>query len=106
MTAALCWLDTAPQDPRAPYLVRIGTREVAARIALPETRLDINSLERVADKAPLTANEIGEARIRLQDAIAYDAYGTCKATGAFIVIDQRTNATVAAGMIEHGLQPS
>jgi sulfate adenylyltransferase large subunit len=103
VTAALCWLDSAPQDSRAPYLMRIGTRTVAARIAAPESRVDVNTLRRVPGGAPLTTNEIGEARIRLQDDIAYDAYGECRATGAFIIIDSRTNATVAAGMIDHGI---
>jgi sulfate adenylyltransferase subunit 1 (EFTu-like GTPase family) len=103
LRAALCWLDSAPQDPRAPYLIRIGTRIVAARVGAPESRIDVDTLDRVGDGAPLKANEIGEARIRLQDDIAYDAYGDCRATGAFIVIDSRTNATVAAGMIDHGI---
>jgi sulfate adenylyltransferase large subunit len=103
VTAALCWLDSAPQDPRAPYLMRIGTRTVAARISAPEIRVDVDTLERVAGGAPLTANEIGETRIQLQDDIAYDPYGECRATGAFIIIDSRTNATVAAGMIDHGI---
>ncbi len=104
VTAALCWLDTAPQDPRAPYLMRVGTRTVAARINAPDTLVDVNTLARLPGGAPLQTNDIGEARIRLQDDIAYDPYGACKATGAFIVIDSRTNATVAAGMIEHGIQ--
>jgi sulfate adenylyltransferase subunit 1 len=103
LTAALCWLDDLPQDPRASYLLRAGTRGVAARIAVPETRLDIDTLAPVPGGAPLHANEIGTAMIRLQDDIAYDAYAACRATGAFIVIDPRTNATVAAGMIDHGL---
>ena len=103
VTAALCWLDTAPQDPRAPYLMRIGTRTVAARVDVPESRLDIHTLERVAGGAPLQANDIGEVRIRLQDDIAFDPYGACKAMGAFIIVDSRTNATVAAGMIDHRL---
>jgi len=103
VTTALCWLDSAPQDPRAPYLMRIGTRIVAARIGAPDFRVDVDTLERVASGAPLTANEIGETRIRLQDDIAYDAYDVCRGTGAFIIIDSRTNATVAAGMIDHGI---
>ena len=101
VTAALYWLDPAPQDSRAPYLMRIGTREVAARVALPESHLDIHTLARGPGGQPLRANDIGEARIRLQDDIAYDAYAACRATGAFVIIDSRTNATVAAGMIEH-----
>ncbi len=101
IAATLCWLDVAPQDPRAPYLVRIGTRTVAARVAAPDYRIDVNTLDRVAGAEPLKVNEIGEARIRLQDDVAFDPYAENTATGALIVIDQRTNATVAAGMIEH-----
>ena len=101
VTAALYWLDPAPQDSGAPYLMRIGTREVAARVALPESHLDIHTLAHGPGGQPLRANDIGEARIRLQDDIAYDAYAACRATGAFVIIDSRTNAAVAAGMIEH-----
>jgi bifunctional enzyme CysN/CysC len=103
LTAALCWLDARPQDPRAQYLLRIGTRTVAARINAPETRLDVDNLQQITGGEPLAANDTGQASIHLQDDIAYDAYGTCKQTGAFIVIDPRTNDTVAAGMIEHNL---
>ncbi len=103
LAATLCWLDAAPQDPRAPYLVRVGTRTVAARVAAPEYRIDVNTLDRVAGNTPLTVNEIGETRIRLQDDVAFDPYAENTTTGALIVIDSRTNATVAAGMIEHTL---
>ncbi|HSR55413.1 MAG TPA: GTP-binding protein, partial [Alphaproteobacteria bacterium] len=101
--AALCWLDERPQDPRTTYLVRAGTRIVAARIAVPRGHLDIDTLTTGDDGAPLAANDIATTEISLQDDIAYDAYGECRATGSFIVIDPRTNATVAAGMIDHGI---
>ena len=103
VTALLCWLDAQPHDPRAPYLIRSGTRTVAARIAAPGYRIDINTLDKISNDAALTVNEIGEARIRLQDDVAFDPFSENPATGAFIVIDQRTNATVAAGMMEHRL---
>ena len=103
LTATLCWLDRVPQDPRAAYLLRAGTRTVAARVAPPAHLIDVDTLDRVPGNGPLAANGIGEARIRLQDDIAFDPYAECAATGAFILIDPRTNATVAAGMVEHGL---
>ncbi len=103
LTAALCWLDDRPQDPRANYLLRASTRTVAARIALPESRLDVDTLDTTPGGDKLAANDIGTVEIRLQDDVACDAYAACKATGAFIVIDPRTNATVAAGMIDHGI---
>jgi sulfate adenylyltransferase subunit 1 len=60
-------------------------------------------LDRVTDNAPLAANDIGETIIRLSDDIAFDPFDANPATGAFLVIDPRTNATVAAGMIESAL---
>ena len=104
LDAALCWLDRRPQDPRGAYAVRIGTRTVAARIAPPEKRIDVTTLTTVPGDQPLTMNEIGMAQLRLQDDVAFDAYDACKGTGAFIVIDTRTNDTVAAGMIEQGIK--
>ncbi|MEE8085152.1 MAG: GTP-binding protein [Alphaproteobacteria bacterium] len=101
--AILCWLDDAPQDPRAPYLVRAGTRMVPARLKAPNYRIDVDSFSRIEGDQPLAANEIGEVCLRLKDEIAFDAFGDNPATGAFIVVDERTNATVAAGMIEHGI---
>ena len=101
--ALLCWLDNVPQDPRTPYLVRIGTKTLNARVAAPDFRIDTNTLDRVTDNAPLAANDIGETIIRLSDDIAFDPFDANPATGAFLVIDPRTNATVAAGMIESAL---
>jgi len=103
VTAALCWLDDRPQDLRVQYTLRIGTRTVAARIQSPDTRIDVDNLQTVDGGGPFCANDIGTAQIRVQDDIAYDSYGDCKSTGAFIVIDPRTNDTVAAGMIDHGI---
>ena len=74
---------------------------VPARIKAPHYRIDIDSLDRIRGDRPLASNEIGAVSIRLKDDIAFDAFGDNPATGAFIVIDSRTNATVAAGMIEH-----
>ena len=101
--AILCWLDDAPQAPGAPYLIRAGTRMVPARVEAPRYRIDVDSLGRIAGDQPLATNDIGEVCFHLQDEIAFDAFGDNPATGAFIVIDERTNATVAAGMIEHGI---
>ncbi|MCZ6849039.1 MAG: GTP-binding protein [Alphaproteobacteria bacterium] len=99
--AIVCWLDDAPQDPRAPYLLRTGTATVPARIEAPDYLIDIDTLDRVGGDRPLAANDIGAVSIRLKDDIAFDAFGDNPATGAFIIIDSRTNATVAAGMIGH-----
>jgi sulfate adenylyltransferase subunit 1 (EFTu-like GTPase family) len=101
--AIICWLDDTAQDPRAPYLLRAGTQTIQAKVAAPNYRIDIDSLDRVCDSQPLGVNEIGGVSIRLKDDIAFDGFADNPATGAFIIIDSRTNATVAPGMIDHGI---
>ncbi len=47
-------------------------------------------------------NEIGQVRLKMRDELALDAYSDIRATGGFILIDEMTNHTVAAGMIVAG----
>ena len=98
-TATVCWFADETFTPAARYLVKCGTRSVAARIAEIVQRLDVTTL--AAEPAPetLKCNDIAQVRIALAQPLAFDAYADNRATGAFILIDADTNATVAAGMI-------
>ncbi|HSD19420.1 MAG TPA: sulfate adenylyltransferase subunit 1 [Anaeromyxobacter sp.] len=96
--AMLCWLSERPLATRRRYLVRHTTREVRATIAEIGHRVDLGDLaERPA--AALAMNDIARVSLRLAHPIAADRYTDGRATGAFIVIDEATNDTVAAGMI-------
>jgi bifunctional enzyme CysN/CysC len=64
-----------------------------------EYRLDINSLHRDETADSLALNEIGRVRLRTQKPLLFDAYRRNRDTGSFILIDEKTNFTVAAGMI-------
>jgi sulfate adenylyltransferase large subunit len=98
-TATVCWFADETFTPAARYLVKCGTRTVAARIAEIVHRLDVTTL--AAEPAPetLKCNDIALVRIALAQPLAFDTYADNRATGAFILIDADTNATVAAGMI-------
>lgn len=96
--AMLCWLSETPLEPRRKYLVRHTTRDAKAMVAAIEYRLDINSLEQVA-ATQLAMNDIAKVSLKLAQPIFKDSYTTNRGTGAFIVIDESTNNTVAAGMI-------
>jgi sulfate adenylyltransferase large subunit len=98
-TATVCWFADETFTPAARYVVKCGTRTVAARIAEIVHRLDVTTL--AAEPAPetLKCNDIAQVRIALAQPLAFDAYEDNRATGAFILIDADTNATVAAGMI-------
>jgi bifunctional enzyme CysN/CysC len=64
-----------------------------------EYRLDVNTLHRDDTASNLKLNEIGRIRLRAQQPLLFDAYRRSRETGSFILIDEATNNTVAAGMI-------
>ena len=47
----------------------------------------------------LELNDLGVVKLRLAEPLAVDLYARNRATGAFILIDEATNDTVAAGMV-------
>jgi sulfate adenylyltransferase subunit 1 len=96
--ATLCWLDEAPLDKERKYLVKHTTRTVRCLFSGIDHRVDINTLKHHAtDK--LNMNDIARVGIRVQQPLVYDSYEVDRSTGSFIVIDEASNNTVAAGMI-------
>ncbi|SFC64482.1 sulfate adenylyltransferase subunit 1 [Collimonas sp. OK412] len=102
VSADLCWLSEDALDLRRKYWMKHSTKQVAARISKVDTLLDINTQERRPAES-LRLNDIARVSLSLQQAIAADSYDAIRATGAFILIDEVTHQTVAAGMIR--LQP-
>ncbi|MES2104315.1 MAG: GTP-binding protein [Pseudomonadota bacterium] len=98
VSADLCWLSEDAMDVRRKYWLKHTTKQVAARVTAVETLLDINTQQtRSADSLKL--NDIARVSINVQQALAADAYDAIRSTGAFILIDEVTHQTVAAGMI-------
>lgn len=96
--ADLCWLSEDALDVRRKYILKHTTRQVSARVTAIDTLLDINTQQRhPADSLKL--NDIATVSINVQQALAADAYDDLRSTGAFILIDEVTHQTVAAGMI-------
>jgi len=96
--ATLCWFSEAPLDPARTYLLRHTTRDSKAKIASIHHRLDVNTLEHV-EATRLSMNDIARVSLKLAQPIFPDPYAENRASGAFIVIDESNNNTVAAGMI-------
>jgi sulfate adenylyltransferase subunit 1 len=99
LAATLCWFSEEPFTGSGRYLIKGGTRSIAARITALEHRVDIVTLSTEPNPDALRCNDIARVRIRLAQPLAFDAYDDNRATGSFILIDEDTNATVAAGMI-------
>jgi sulfate adenylyltransferase subunit 1 len=98
VTADVCWLSEDPLDPRRNYWLKHTTRQVTARVIRINTLLDINTQQKHPADA-LRLNDIASITLKVQQPLAADAYDTIRATGAFILIDEVTHQTVAAGMI-------
>ncbi len=96
--ADVCWLSEEPLDLRRKYWLKHTTRQVAARVTSIESLLDINTQERQTG-GELKLNGIARISLNVQQPLAADAYDVMRTTGAFILIDEVSHQTVAAGMI-------
>jgi sulfate adenylyltransferase subunit 1 len=101
VVADVCWMSDEPLDLRRKYWIKHGTRQTAAKVTRVDSILDINTQQRHAAEG-LKLNDIARINLNVQQALAVDAYDDIRATGAFILIDEVTHQTVAAGMIRLG----
>ena len=97
--ADLAWLGSAALDARRTYALRHATREVRARVARITDRWNVETQAREPAPATLAMNDIGRVHLTLAQPVFADAYEAHRATGSFILVDEATNDTVAAGMI-------
>lgn len=99
IVADVCWLDEQPLQLRGKYLIKHGTQTLKVSLNELQYRVNVNSLEKDDSAEVLNCNEIGRVLLRTQKPLAYDIYDDLRSTGSFIIIDEFTNNTVAAGMI-------
>jgi sulfate adenylyltransferase subunit 1 len=98
LVGTVCWLSDRPLRPGDRFALRHTTRDVRAVVDAVPSRLDVTTLSAVpADE--LALNDIGEVRVRLAEPIIADAYAASRSTGAFLLVDPTSGATMAAGMI-------
>jgi sulfate adenylyltransferase subunit 1 len=98
LNATLCWFHERPLDPMSRLILRHGTREVRAKVTEILGRLDLQALESVPAEE-LRMNDIATVALRLQQPIAADPHDWVRSGGNFILIDEATHATVAAGLV-------
>jgi sulfate adenylyltransferase subunit 1 len=94
-----------PLDVRRKYWIKHGTRQTMAKVKAIDSILDVNTQQRRPLENPadgLKLNDIARIELAVQQPLAADAYEDIRATGAFILIDEVTHQTVAAGMIRLG----
>jgi sulfate adenylyltransferase subunit 1 len=99
LEADLCWFDEEPLSMQRKYLLKQTSNTVFARVGAVREVLDVHTLLHAVDRQALAMNDIGAVSLTLQKPVVADVYETQPATGAFVLIDEATNHTVAAGMI-------
>jgi sulfate adenylyltransferase subunit 1 len=97
--ADICWLSEQPLDLRRKYAIKHTTKTAKAFIAQIQYRVDVNTLEHINGISQLQMNDIARVGVKVQQPLVIDSYARNRATGSFIVIDEATHSTVAAGMI-------
>ncbi len=101
--ARMVWMSDEPALPGRSYLLKIGSQLIPASITDLKFRTNVNTLEQSAAKT-LELNEVGTITIATDKPIAFDSYASNGLTGAFILIDRISNATLGAGVIDYGLR--
>ncbi len=98
--ATLCWMDTAPLKEGDRLLLQHNSSRIRCSIREIPYLIDVGSLEHLPAKGPIGLNEIFCATLHTAQPMAWDRYRDNRANGGFILIDEHSNLTVGAGMIQ------
>ena len=96
----LCWMDSKPLVAGNKYLLQINSRSVRSIVKEIEYKLDVNTLEKNYELPQAGLNDIVRATIKTASPLPYDAYRDLRANGGAILIDETSNVTVGACMIQ------
>jgi sulfate adenylyltransferase subunit 1 (EFTu-like GTPase family) len=101
LEATICWFGERPLSVNGQRLrIKHTTKSTPVRVQAITGVIDITSLS-IHEATSLATNEIGLATLATADALVVDDYREDRVTGSFVLIDEVTNATVAAGMVGH-----
>jgi sulfate adenylyltransferase subunit 1 len=100
LDALLCWMDEKPLQQGNKYFLQHNSRLVKAVVRRIEYKLDVNTLQKQPVEGPVKLNEVVRATIKTASPLVYDSYDTIPENGSAILIDETSNSTVAAVMLQ------
>jgi bifunctional enzyme CysN/CysC len=103
--AHVIWMSDTPLLPGRQYEFKLSHRYLRGTVESIQHRIDVNDLSE-HPATELKLNEVGLCRVVVSEQAAFDTYGTCRSTGALIVVDRLTHATAGAGMILRSAAPA
>jgi bifunctional enzyme CysN/CysC len=99
LDAMICWMTDTPLQPRMKLALKHTTRWVRVLVSGISHRVDIQTMDKQEGVPALGLNDIGRIQLRTTAPLFYDEYRKNRATGSFILVDEATHNTVAAGML-------
>jgi sulfate adenylyltransferase subunit 1 len=100
LNVLLCWMDNKPLMPGNKYYLQINSRTVRSIVRDIEYKLNVNTLAKEYSPANVGLNDIVKATIKTASEIPFDSYTHLQATGGAVLIDETSNVTVGACMIQ------
>ncbi|WP_027302853.1 sulfate adenylyltransferase subunit 1 [Rudanella lutea] len=96
----LCWMDTKELKVGSKYVLQVGTARTRCSIRAIPYRLNIETYEHVEDVESLKLNDLAKVHLRTAQPVAFDTYALNRTNGGAILIDETSNVTVGAVMLE------
>jgi len=97
--ATICWMDNKPFQKGQKLLFQQNSFRAKAAIKSIEGKIDIHTLDATEETDEIHLNEFCKVNIKTAELVSFDSYAKNRKTGAFILINENTNNTVAAGVI-------
>jgi sulfate adenylyltransferase subunit 1 len=98
--ATISWMDEQPLVNSKSFLLQHGVNIVKAKITGLQSKVNIHTMEELNEVTQFKLNDIGRVSIKTAKPIFADVYKENSRNGAFILIDEFSNSTVAVGFIE------
>ncbi|TDW99309.1 sulfate adenylyltransferase subunit 1 [Dinghuibacter silviterrae] len=98
-TARIAWMDEHEMKEGKTFLLQHAQQVVKVKVLGVEEVLDIHTFQRAEEKKSFHLNDIGTIRLKSAKPLFLDRYADNPANGAFILIDEFSNNTVAVGFV-------
>jgi sulfate adenylyltransferase subunit 1 len=98
--ATICWMDHTSYIPGQKIMLQHNSFKTKAIISEVVSKIDIHSYAELESDGIITLNDLCKVVIKTADLISFDSYLQNKIFGSFILINENTNNTIAAGIID------
>jgi sulfate adenylyltransferase subunit 1 len=100
VTATICWMDNAAYIPGQKILLQQNSFRTKAVVKEVISKIDIHSFTQLESDGAMKLNDICKVLIKTAEPISFDSYADNRNSGSFILINENTNNTIAAGTID------